>query len=176
MSSLPDVSLGGAPAPPPAASGVGEMPSDLVAGQVTAAEPVPEPALEVTQGTEAQVTSLALPNSDLAGGQVTRRERVQAMLRHWLHQSAAGAPSGGVWDARPESLAQYRTYVRSRAWLPNEYNGRVLLWVTVGYYNTIGTAGVSVGYAIAWLFARMLRINVAAAVAALAAALWLLFG
>ncbi|MFG2001646.1 hypothetical protein ACGFNU_21090 [Spirillospora sp. NPDC048911] len=97
-------------------------------------------------------------------------------MTHWVRQASDQAPSGGVWDARPESLAEYRTYVRSRLWLPDEYEGRVLRWVTVAYYNTAGMAGVAVGYAIAWLFARMFRINVAATVAALAVALWLLFG
>lgn len=164
MSSLPDVTLGGTPQPAP------HTPAPATDPTLQATPAAGE--REATSNPE-QVTLVHLPDSDLKGDRVTLWERGQVMARHWASQVSTGMPSDGVFQIRPESLAEYRAYVRTRAWLPDGYDGRVLAWVTVTYYNTLGTAGIAVGYGIAWVFGRMLRFNIAVAVAAVSVTLWL---
>lgn len=118
----------------------------------------------------------ALPDTQMIGDRLTAVDRVLMLIRHWTQLANDGARSAGVLAAQPESFAQYRAYVRSRAWLPEGYDRGWLVWVTVAYYNTLGTAGVAGGYAIAWLFGRVLHFNVAVTVTAAAALLWLIFG
>ncbi|GAA3957390.1 hypothetical protein GCM10023085_44880 [Actinomadura viridis] len=192
MSSLPDVSLGGAPGPAldapvpteeldarPAAAAAApqerpateEAPLDLWDEEAETTKVLPAPAGEVVK----------LPDSDLDGDRINAAERALVLVRHWSKhtlqevQQSTTRP-GGIYAAQPESFAQYRAYVASRAWLPEGYDGRWLTWITVAYYNSLGWAGVAAGRGLAWLFSRMLRFNVAVMVTAVSVTLWRVFG
>lgn len=180
MSSLPDVRLGGTRPEEHTPQSPGEHRDEPLAA--------PEDASPVPQGTSPlpQIVEVGpdepvkLPPADLGGERMTAVARGGVVLRHWAAQTLVGikeaaARPGGVYEAHPESFAQYRAYVQSRAWLPEGYDRGWLLWVTVAYYNTLGWAGIAAGYGIAWLFARMLRFNVAVAVTAVCITLWCIF-
>lgn len=181
MSSLPDVTLGG--------------PSQDDEGSASQAPGVhvsdDAPAVPVTQTPDDRspvsapskgdlVVKGDLPGSDLDGDLISPAGRALEVTRHWVTQATSGARQvtttpGGVFAAKPPSFAEYRAYVRSRAWVPEGYEHGWLIWLPVTYYNTVGNAGVLIGYAIAWLTGRMLHFALAVAVLALTAALWLIF-
>jgi hypothetical protein len=118
----------------------------------------------------------ALPDTRMVGDRLTMRDRVLMLIGHWWRQIGEGMPSGSVLEARPESLAQYRLYVRSRAWLPEGYQGGAwLVAITVAYYNTLGWLGVALGNATSWLFSRMIHFNIAVVVAVISTVLWICF-
>lgn len=200
MSSLPDLSLGkdtltGRTEDPtadliPGVHVSGDAPTIPVATDhsKTASVPTddaPTAPVQMTKAPEASTTSgddhtVALPDSELNGTRMTAINRGLILARHWadhaMHEArGAAAHPGGVLAARPPSIAEYRAYVRSRAWLPDGYDRGWLLWVPLAYYNTLGTAGVAAGYAAAWLFSRLLHVLIAATVTVTAVALWLLF-
>lgn len=136
---------------------------------------LPDPA----PGTQVVKTS-DLPDADLSGDRMSRSEWALVLVRHWAVQAAEGARQvtstpGGVFAAKPPSFAEYRAYVRSRAWVPDGYEKGWLIWLPLAYYNTLGNAGVLGGYAIACLMSRFLYFATTVAVAILAAALILIF-
>lgn len=187
MSSLPDVSLSGAPSSGEdvtAAEVPGVYVSDDAAavdvaapggGDSAPSDPAPG---DLKSGDLSHASDL--PGSDLAGDLMSPAGRGLVVARHWVTQAGEGARQvtdtpGGVFASKPPSFAEYRAYVRSRAWVPEGYDGRVLIWVPVFYYDTIGNAGVLFGYAVAWLTNRMLHFAVAATLTVLALTLWLIF-
>lgn len=88
---------------------------------------------------------------------------------HWaarLWQSACSAATNprGPWDASPESLAAHDAYRRSRAWVPPGHEGKFLGPAGDAYHHTLARFGMAAGYALAWVFARPLRLVITAAV------------
>jgi hypothetical protein len=113
-------------------------------------------------------TALAL---ELRGREQTGPERAAIALGHWLDLSKAAIarryearPDGllrGLLHAKPESLAEHRNYVRSRAWVPEGHEGSLIPGIGVLYHNTIGVTLVALGNAISALGARQLRFMIA---------------
>jgi hypothetical protein len=102
------------------------------------------------------------PRRSLAG-------RCRLILAHWATrwwQAAAKAVANprGPYHAQPESLAAHDAYRRSRAWVPPGHEGRFLGPAGAGYHLTFATFGMATGYGWAWLWARPLRITIAAVV------------
>lgn len=187
MSSLPDVTLGGAS--PKDEGSASQSPGVHVSDDAPTVPVTPVPVTQTSgdrsQGTDPGRGDLVvkgdLPGSDLDGDSVSPAGRALEVARHWVTQAAGGARQvtatpGGVFAAKPPSFAEYRAYVRSRAWVPEGYERGWLIWLPVAYYNTVGNAGVLIGYAVAWLTGRLLHFLIAVAVTAIASALWFIFG
>jgi len=97
--------------------------------------------------------------------------RGRLMVQHWAMrgwQSAARTVANprGPYHAQPESLAGHDAYRRSRAWVPPGHDGKLLGPAGAGYHMTFAKFGMTTGYGWAWLWARPLRITIAAAVVA----------
>jgi hypothetical protein len=95
--------------------------------------------------------------------------RVWVMLAHWASGAWHSAwrtvtNPRGPYHARPESLAEHDTYRRSRAWVPSGHEGRFLGPLGGFYHHTFARFGIATGYLWAWLWARPLRLFIAAAV------------
>jgi hypothetical protein len=164
--SLPEVSLDGSTSVKSVTSPAAKSPD----GQAPKSRP--STAVEVSDLNEAEAT-------DLKTVRPTALDRVLLVLRYWASQvtdaaEQTGSRRGGFGDAQSESWRQYRAYVRSRAWLPDGYDGWFLKWVSVGYYNTLGNASFAID-GFAWVFKRVLRFSLAFIVAATAVALWFIF-
>jgi hypothetical protein len=91
-------------------------------------------------------------------------------LTHWASQCWRGARKTitnprGPWHSSPESLAAHDAYRRSRAWVPPGQQGRLIGPAGNAYHLTGARFGLVTGYAWAWLWARPLRITIAAAIA-----------
>lgn len=167
MSSLPDVSLG------EAAEHHRVKPRQVTPddGPVLSTEVVPVGGAEVVPG--------ELPSTDLAGDRMTCPERALVLVSHWFRLAAKTtgeltANPGVIGSDPPESFAEYRTYVRSRAWIPEGYDGRWLVWVPLAYYNTVGNLGFAAD-GLGWVFKRMFRFVAAVVLIAVAVVLWLCF-
>ncbi|WP_329521106.1 hypothetical protein [Spirillospora sp. NBC_01491] len=124
--------------------------------------------------------TVALPAADLDGDRLSTLDQVWGLVRHWSRQALDGAQQKtshpkSVYAAKPPSFAEYRAYVRSRAWLPEGYERGWLVWVPLTYYVTVGAAGVLLGLGTAWLFSRVLHFNIAVLVTTAIATLWLVF-
>jgi len=95
--------------------------------------------------------------------------RLWLILRHWATrwwQSAAKAVANprGPYHAHPESLADHDAYRRSRAWVPPGHDGKFLGPAGAVYHHSAARFGLVTGYGWAWLWARPLRITIAAVV------------
>jgi len=95
--------------------------------------------------------------------------RLWLILRHWATrwwQSAAKAVANprGPYHAHPESLADHDAYRRSRAWVPPGHEGKILGPAGAAYHHSAARFGLVTGYGWAWLWARPLRITIAAVV------------
>lgn len=180
MSSLPDVSLNAADTAEVVAAEVPgvHVSDDAPTVEVTVTEVRKSPPRDLN---ESDLTGEGeLPDGDLDGDLMSTPGRGLVVARHWVTQAADGARQvtstpGGVLATKPPSFAEYRAYVRSRAWVPESYESGWLIWLPVAYYNTIGNAGVLTGYAIAWLTGRLAHFAIAVAVVILATALILIF-
>lgn len=182
MGSLPDVSLGGSVVNDTDAVDASRVPGVHVSDDAPAvpvaagdASPTEVPVLSNPAPVESE-----LPSSDLDGDLMSPVGRGLVLARHWAAQAAEGAREvthtpGGVLAIKPQSFAEYRTYVRSRAWVPDGVEGGPVVWVPVAYYNTVGAALVLAGGAVIWLAGRFLHFAVAVAVAVTATILWLIF-
>jgi hypothetical protein len=121
-----------------------------------------------------EVPAAALDGANLAIG-----ERAWLTVAHWAGQSWRGASKTvtnprGPWHAQPESLAMHDAYRRSRAWVPPGHEGKFIGPAGSAYHLTGARFGLITGYAWAWLWARPLRITIAAVVAgAIALGFWL---
>jgi hypothetical protein len=168
VSSLPDVALGD-----PAETHRVGPPED--APEETSARALgPTPV-----GTAVELVSADLPDADLGGSRMTGPERAWTLVRHWFRLAAKTtgeltANPGVIGSDPPESFAEYRTYVRSRAWIPDGYDGRWLVWVPLAYYNTVGNLGFAAD-GLGWVFKRMFRFVAAVVLIAVAVVLWLCF-
>ena len=124
------------------------------ADQEAVTEPVTPPVtlpltpLSVTGNTGEPVTEPAAGNAVVP---LTPAERTRLAVTHWASTAANGA--GQLWlnpgrlghtlyAGKPGSLAEHRAYIKSRAWVPPELDGKAA--------KVIGGAGV-VFYSIAGL-------------------------
>ena len=136
------------------------------AGQGAVTEPVTPPVtvplapLDVTGNTREAVTGT--PTGNAAVVSLTAPERTRLAVTHWASTAANGA--GQLWldpgrlghtlyNGKPGSLAEHRAYIKSRAWVPPELDGKAA--------KVIGGAGV-VFYSIAGLLQIPLLILYAA--------------
>jgi hypothetical protein len=92
----------------------------------------------------------------------------------WASTSATITNPRGPWHAQPESLAAHDSYRRARAWVPPGQPGKVIGPAGNAYHLSGARFGLITGYAWAWLWARPIRISVAAVVAgAIVLGFWL---
>ena len=174
MSPLPDVSLGGPAESRPV------QPDREVSCDVQDEPLAPEPQ-EPPAGAAVEQVAVELPDTDLGGARMAGLERAWVLVCCWVRQGQEAVREmldrpGGLAGVQPESLAQWRAYVRSKAWLPEGYEDGWLVRIPVAFYNTLGWFGVVTGYGWAWLFKRMFRFNVAVVVVVVVVVLWLCFG
>ena len=124
----------------PAVSGAdsGNTPSPAATRPVTQAGNRGVRVTEPDAGNTVAVT--ALPET--AGGAVpmTLPQRGRHAVSHWAGTAAEGAGKlwlnpGRVlhvlWHGKPESMAEHRAYVKSRAWVPPELTGKSAAVITV---------------------------------------------
>lgn len=166
MSSLPEVSLG------EPAETYRSAPFQVDPDLEPTHAPGPTPV-----GTAVELVPGDLPDADLGGSRMTGPERALVLAGHWFRLAAKTAREltsnpGGIGSDPPESWAEYRAYVRSRAWIPEGYEGGWLVWVPLAYYNTLGNLGF-VSDGIGWVFKRMFRFVVAVVLVAVVVVLWL---
>ena len=141
----------------------------------------PKPAAQVpsTPGKVLELVSDELPEVELDGSQMSGAERAAVLLGHWFRlatqtTSDLTANPGVIGSDPPESWVEYRAYVASRAWIPEGYEGRWLLWGPLAYYNSIGCLGFVFDGA-GWLFKRMFRLVATVLIVAVITVLWLCF-
>lgn len=187
MGSLPDVSLGGSVVNDTDAVDASQVPGvhvsdDAPTVPVTAGGDLPASDLVLSDPEQGDLDASEgdLPGSDLDGDLMSPVGRGLVLARHWMAQAAEGAREvthtpGGILAIKPQSFAEYRTYVRSRAWVPDGVEGGPVVWVPVAYYNTVGNVLVLAGGAVIWLAGRFLHFAVAVLVAVTATILWLIF-
>lgn len=168
MSSLPEISLGG-----PAQTHRVDPPEET-------SEPTPvEAPGTILPGTAVEVVPTDLPDAELSGSRMTGAERALMLSGHWFRLAAKTAGEltsnpGVIGSDPPESWNEYRAYVKSRAWIPEGYEGRWLVVVPLAYYNTVGCVGFA-GDGIGWVFKRMFRFVAALVLIAVVVVLWLCF-
>jgi len=120
-----------------------------------------------------------LPAAMLAGAELAPWQRAWLTVAHWAgqcwrHICALTTNPRGPWHAQPESLADHDAYRKSRAWIPPGQAGKVIGPAGNAYHLTFGNFGEITGYAWAWLWARPLRISIAAVICgAVAIGFWL---
>jgi hypothetical protein len=120
-------------------------------------------------GAPALPVPAALPAVVLAGQMAGPAVRAWLTLCHWAAQWRASTAAAiknprGPWHAQPESLAAHDAYRRARAWVPPGQPGKVIGPAGNAYHLSGARFGMVTGYAWAWLWARPLRISIAAAV------------
>jgi hypothetical protein len=125
------------------------------------ATPAPARGLRLLPGDTAAPGSAA-PGTDTAGGTVpgpvppaalvpmSAAGRARVTLKHrarglgavarelWFHPDRL---AHSVWQGRPESMAEHFAYMRSRAWVPAELDGRkaaFIAWAGLAYHVLIG--------------------------------------
>ena len=113
-----------------------------------------------------------------AGPRLALAVRAWLTIRHWASlwwQSAERALTNprGPWHAQPESLAGHDAYRRSRAWIPPGQDGKILGPAGGAYHRTLGNAGMTAGYSLAWIFARPMRLAITAAALGIVLGFWL---
>jgi hypothetical protein len=164
---LPEVRL--TPEPPPCPGPAGPAPvititAAALAPADAAGDALPAPADGAGDGPgDARTDGAAdAPVPPAAGAWLT--------LAHWAGLWWRGASRTitnprGPWHAQPESLAAHDEYRRSRAWVPAGNDGKIIGPAGAAYHLSAARFGLITGYAWAWLWARPLRITIAAVVA-----------
>jgi hypothetical protein len=168
---LPEVSL--APAPPPCpgpAAGPGTA-APVITITAAAIAPADAPGDAQPPRTDGPGDGAGDARTDGPGDAgVTAGGGAWVTLAHWagLWWRAASKTvtnPRGPWHAQPESLAAHDEYRRSRAWVPAGSDGKIIGPAGNAYHLTGARFGLMTGYAWAWLWARPLRITIAAVVA-----------
>ncbi len=109
------------------------------------ADPVTRPGLHVVTGivtgdATGPTGSAEPPVTTGAVVPMSARERTGSAVTHWAGTAADGAGQlwlnpGRVlhvlWHGKPESMAEHRAYIRSRAWVPPELTGKSAAVITV---------------------------------------------
>lgn len=125
--------------------------------------PVAATANEAGKRTEAANSPAAGGELEPYGRPMTLVERSWRLARHWAASAReeamrSGGLAHGLIHGRPESLAAQHAYVKSRAWVPDGHDGPLLPGLGAVYGHTLGRAGMCLGYAVAWVFARPMRL------------------
>ena len=128
------------------------MAQDTSAPPVTApgnADPVtqPLPALPGPPGNPEAVTGSA---ADALPVPLTLAERARLAVAGWAATAASAVRQlwlhpdrvlHSLWHPEPETMAEHRAYIRSRAWVPPGLDGRpaaVIAWAGIVYHILIG--------------------------------------
>lgn len=124
-------------------------------GAETAADPAPEVAGDPA----------AVPELESVGRPMTAGEKAARLARHWAASVREDAMRPGellhaAYHGKPESVAEIHAYALSRAWVPEDYEGSLVLFLGAVYSHTVAKGGVALGGSIAWVFARALRLTV----------------
>lgn len=169
MSALPEVKLGDDPAETFRAAAPEPAPKPDT-------PPMPPPGKVLDLVPDELVE---LPAADLGGSQMSGVERAANLLAHWFRLAtvttqALAANPGVIGTDPPESWAEYRAYVASRAWIPEGYEGKWLVGLPLAYYNSIGCLAFAFD-GTGWLFKRMFRFIAAVLTVATVIVLWLCF-
>ncbi len=105
------------------------------------AAPVTRPGLRVVTG--AVTAPAGSGETPVAAGAVVpmrASERAGNAVRHWAGTAASGAGQlwlhpgrlvHGLYTGKPGSLAEHRAYVKSRAWVPPELDGKAASFIAV---------------------------------------------
>jgi hypothetical protein len=108
-----------------------------------------------------------VPELTLPGRQMTVTERATSALRHWWTLAVASCRAtftkpGTVYTDQPPSIAHHVAYYRAAPWVPEGHRDRSLLVVQGRAYGfSLGLLLVALGYSIAWIGARQLRLYIA---------------
>jgi hypothetical protein len=121
----------------------------------TAADPAPEAAGDPA----------AVPELEPVGRPMTAGEKAARLARHWAASAREEAMRPGellhaAYHGRAESIAQIHVYAKSRAWVPEDYEGWAVPFFGAVYSHTIAKGGAALGGSIAWVTARALRLTV----------------
>jgi hypothetical protein len=166
MTALPELSLG-------------DDAAETFSVDPPAKTPRPAAPTSPAPGKGLELVSEELPEAELDGSQMSGAERAAVLLGHWFRlatktTSDLTANPGVIGSDPPESWAEYRAYVDSKAWIPEGYEGKWLRRVPLAYYNSIGCLGF-VGDGVGWLFKRMFRFVATLLIVAVITVLWLCF-
>lgn len=132
----------------PAATGAD--PGNADPGSVTqpVTGPVTLPLTSVTVTSNTAGTD-AHPEATVAVVPLTVPERASLAVTHWGSTAANGAGQlwlnpgrilHALWYGRPETMAEHRAYIKSRAWVPKELGGKsrkVVVFLGVAYHLLI---------------------------------------
>ncbi len=119
------------------------------AGQPAVTEPVTVPVTlgTVTGNTGEPVTETSAGNAEVVP--LTPAEHARLAVAHWAEIAANGAGQlclnpgrlgHTLWTGKPGSMAEHREYVKSRAWVPPELDGKPAAFIAgagVGYHMLI---------------------------------------
>lgn len=122
----------------------------------------------------------AMPVLEPVGRPMTAGEKAARLARHWAASAREEAMRPGellhaAYTGRPESVAEIHAYALSRAWVPEDYEGRLVPVLGAVYSHTIAKGGAALGGSIAWVTARALRLAVFAFVCGVLTALVIAF-
>ena len=107
----------------------------------------------------------------LRGGKMTPQQQVWAAFSHAVlaarHHARAqsrreGGLVNGLMNGKPPSFREQSEYAASRAWVPPGHEGGLAERAGVLYHAVIGKPGVALGNTISAVFARPLRLAIAA--------------
>lgn len=122
-----------------------------------AAEAIADPA------PEAAGDPAAVPEIESVGRAMTAGEKAARLARHWAASVREDAMRPGellhaAYHGRPESIAQIHAYAKSRAWVPEDYEGSLVPIAGAVYSHTIAKGGAALGGSITWVTARATRL------------------
>jgi hypothetical protein len=109
----------------------------------------------------------AVAEVTLPGRSMTVTERVTSALRHWWTLAVVSSRTtftkpGTVYTDSPPSIAHHVAYYRAAPWVPDGHRDRsVLVAEGRAYGFSLGLLLVALGYSIAWIGARQLRLLIA---------------
>jgi hypothetical protein len=130
-----------------------------IAADVVVDTPADDPPADADGDTVPEVT--------LPGRQMTVTERVTSALRHWWTLAVASCRAtftkpGTIYTDQPPSIAHHVAYYRATPWVPDGHRDRSLLVAQGRAYGfSVGLLLVALGYSIAWIGARQLRLLIA---------------
>lgn len=141
-------------------------------------ETPPAATSTATDGLDATATSDATNGEEVADDFATsepddrpdRGAELLALAAHWYRlgledATRHGGPFRTAWEGHGPSLADISRYAGERRWLPEDHpGGLVSSGIPVLYYRTAAPLAIAGALAWIWLWSRLLRITVAAAV------------
>lgn len=119
---------------------------------------------------------------DRAAGTAARKAAVTAarLGSHWaaMVRDDVNRPGGlwqGMYRGTPDSIADLHVYAASRHWVPKGHEGELLPVLGALYTHTVAKGGAALGFSIAWITGRFLRLVIFLAVAGIVITLALNF-